>query len=68
VAWEHVGIGRVKSIVQVQLIDKVKYCQNALSALEALQRARRAGSRKMACVFFAEATAVGFFPGSEPID
>jgi hypothetical protein len=67
-AREHVGAGKVESNFWMQLSDEVQHYQSALSALGTLQHARRAGSRKAAPVFFAEATAVAFFLGREPID
>jgi hypothetical protein len=42
VAGEYVGIGKIENNVQLQLIEEVWHCQNAISALGTLQRARRA--------------------------
>jgi hypothetical protein len=67
-AGEYVRIAKVESNFQLQLSDKIYHYQNVLSALGTLQRARRAGSRKAARAFFAEAAAVEFFLGREPID
>jgi hypothetical protein len=54
-------LAKLKAI-SVQLIAEVWHYQNALSALETLQRPRHARSRKAVRIFFAEAASVEFFP------